>query len=338
VNEVKAAVLLEPYKLEVRDMPEPQMAPDQIKVKIAYAGVCGTDPEIVEGRFSPPEWEPGPNILGHEAAGTIAEIGADIKGDFKVGQKVAMNFRSSCGSCYYCNNMMEHFCERFSPSTGAMAEYAVYKENCVFPLPDDTPLDIAAFVEPVAVGVHMLDIADMKIGDTVMITGGGTIGQLLLQFAIRSGASRILLSEPVAEKRRIAKEMGADVVVDPLNEDLKEACMNLTDGRGFNICLEASGIPSVAKEMIRLADSCGTIVWCAVYPADMEIGVPAFYMYQKELTIKSVLVSPYSFIRAANMLPRLDLQPLITTYPIEDVVQAFADHKAGKTVKVLLKM
>ena len=82
---MKAAVLLEPYKLEVRDMPEPEMAPDQIKVKIAYAGICGTDPEIVEGRFNPPEWAPGPNILGHEAAGTIAAIGSDIKGDFKVG-------------------------------------------------------------------------------------------------------------------------------------------------------------------------------------------------------------------------------------------------------------
>jgi threonine dehydrogenase-like Zn-dependent dehydrogenase len=132
--------------------------------------------------------------------------------------------------------------------------------------------------------------------------------------------------------------MGADVVVDPLNEDLKEAAMKLTDGRGFNICLEASGIPAVAKEMVRLADSCGTIVWCAVYPSEVEIGVPAFYMYQKELTIKSVLVSPYSFIRAASMLPKLDLQPLITIYPIEEVVQAFADHKAGKAVKVMLKM
>jgi threonine dehydrogenase-like Zn-dependent dehydrogenase len=251
---------------------------------------------------------------------------------------VAMNFRSSCGACYYCNNRMEHFCERFSPSTGAMAEYAVYKENCVFPLPDDTPLDIGAFVEPVAVAVHMMDIADMKIGDTVMITGGGTIGQLLLQFAIRSGASKILLSEPVAAKREIAKQMGADVVVDPLNEDLKEAAMKLTDGRGFNLCLEACGLTSVAKEMVYLADSCGTVLWCAVYPSDAEIGVPPFYMYQKELTIKSVLVSPYSFIRAASMLPKLNLEPLITVYPIDEVVQAFADHKAGKTVKIMLKM
>lgn len=335
---MKAAVLVEPYKLEVQDIPEPEMASDQIKVKIAYSGICGTDPEIVEGRFIPPEKIVGPNIIGHEAAGTIAAIGKDIKGDFKVGQKVAMNFRSSCGACYYCNNMMEHFCERLTPNTGAMAEYAVYKENTVFPLPDDTLLDVGAFVEPVAVAVHMMDIANMKIGDSVIITGGGAIGQLLLQMAIRSGASKVLLSEPIAEKRKLAKEMGADVVVDPINEDLKEAAMKLTDGRGFNLCLEVSGNNNVAKEMIYLAERCGTIVWCAVYPKDSEIGVPPFYMYQKELTIKSVIVSPYAFIRAVQMLPRLDLKPLITTYSIDDVVQAFADHKAGKAIKVMLKM
>ena len=335
---MKAAVLVEPYNLQVQDVPEPEMAPDQIKVKIAYSGICGTDPEIVEGRFIPPEWEPGPNIIGHEAAGTITAIGRDIRGDFHVGQKVAMNFRSSCGACYYCNNAMEHFCIDLTPNSGAMAEYAVYKENTVFPLPDDTPMDVAAFVEPVAVALHMTDIADMKIGDTVLITGGGTIGQLLLQFALRSGASKVMLSEPIEAKRKIALEMGADVVVNPLEDDLKEAAMKLTEGRGFTHCLEASGIPAVAKEIIYLADNCGTILWCAVYPRDKEIGVNAFYMYQKELSIKSVLVSPYSFIRAASMLPKLNLKPLISIYPIDDVVQAFADHKAGKAVKVMLKM
>jgi (R,R)-butanediol dehydrogenase/meso-butanediol dehydrogenase/diacetyl reductase/L-iditol 2-dehydrogenase len=335
---MKAVMLLEPHKLEVQDVPEPEMAPDQIKVKVAYSGICGTDPEIVEGRFMPPEWKPGPNIIGHEAAGTIVAIGSQIKGDFHIGQKVAMNFRSSCGACYYCNNRMEHFCVNLTPNSGAMAEYAVYKENTVFPLPDDTPLDVAAFVEPVAVAVHMMDIAGMKIGDTVLITGGGTIGQLLLQFALKSGASKVMVSEPVESKRKIALEMGADVVVDPLHDNLKEAAMKLTDGRGFNLCMEASGIPSVAKEMVYLADQCGLILWCAVYPRDMEIGVNAFYMYQHELTIKSVLVSPYSFIRAAAMLPKLNLKPLITVYPVDDVVKAFADHKAGKGIKVMLKM
>jgi len=335
---MKAAVLEKPSVLKVQDIPEPETAPDQIKVKIAYAGICGTDPEIVEGRFIPPKLAPGPNIVGHEASGTIVEIGKDIRGNFKVGQKVAMNFRSSCGACYYCTNRMEHFCEMVTPNTGAMAEYAVYKENTVFPLPDDIPLDIGAFLEPVSVAVHTMDIAGIKVGDAVIITGAGAIGLLLLQLSIRSGASKVLVSEPIAEKRKLAKELGADVVIDPLNENLEEAAMKLTDGRGFNVCLEASGNINVANQLIYLTDSCGTIVWCAVYPADAEVGVRPFYLYSKELTIRSILVSPYSFPRAMQMLPKLNLKPLITIYPIDEVVQAFAALKAGKGVKVMLKL
>jgi len=334
---VKAAVLKEIGVLEVQDVPEPKTALDQIKVKIAYSGICGTDPEIVEGRFVPPKPPLGPNILGHEASGTIVEIGKDIKGDFKIGQKVAMNFRSSCGACYYCTNKMEHFCERMSPASGAMAEYAVYNESAVFPLPDGLPLDIGALLEPVSVAVHTIDIAQVKVGDTVIITGAGTIGMLLLQLGIRSGAAKVLVSEPIAEKRKLAKELGADVVVDPVKENLEEAAKKLTNGRGFNVCLEASGKIAVAKQLIYLTENCGTIVWCAVYPRDAEVGVLPFYMYQKELTIRSILVSPYSFRRAMSMLPKLNLKPLITVYPLKDVVKAFEAHKAGKGVKVMLQ-
>ena len=334
---MKAAVLKEIGVLEVQDVPEPKTALDQIKVKIAYSGICGTDPEIVEGRFVPPKPPLGPNILGHEASGTIVEIGKDIKGDFKIGQKVAMNFRSSCGACYYCTNKMEHFCERMSPASGAMAEYAVYNESAVFPLPDGLPLDIGALLEPVSVAVHTIDIAQVKVGDTVIITGAGTIGMLLLQLGIRSGAAKVLVSEPIAEKRKLAKELGADVVVDPVKENLEEAAKKLTNGRGFNVCLEASGKIAVAKQLIYLTENCGTIVWCAVYPRDAEVGVLPFYMYQKELTIRSILVSPYSFRRAMSMLPKLNLKPLITVYPLKDVVKAFEAHKAGKGVKVMLQ-
>jgi len=335
---VRAVVLKDIGVLEVQDVPEPETAPDQIKVKIAYSGICGTDPEIIEGRFVPPKLPPGPNILGHEASGTIVEVGKDIRGDFKAGQKVAMNFRSACGACYYCNNQMEHFCAMVTPNTGAMAEYAVYKENTVFPLPDDVPLDAGAMLEPVSVAVHTMDIAGIKVGDTVIITGAGALGLLLLQLAIRSGASKVLVSEPVAGKRKLAKELGADVVVDPVNENLEEVAKKLTDGRGFNVCLEASGKINVARQLIYLTESCGTIVWCAVYPSDAEVGVPPFYMYTKELTIRSILVSPYSFPRAMQMLPKLNIKPLISIYPLADVVQAFEDHKAGKGIKMMLEL
>ena len=126
---MKAVVVKEVGVLEVQDVPEPEPEPDQIKVKIAYAGICGSDPKIVDrkGARGHPEgaigWpqkttpmSEGIKIMGHEASGTIVKIGKDIKGDFKVGQRVAMNFRSTCGACYYCLNGMEHFCERITCS------------------------------------------------------------------------------------------------------------------------------------------------------------------------------------------------------------------------------
>ena len=130
---MKAAVTREAGIIKMEEVPDPKIKPDQIKVKIAYAGLCGTDPENLEQRFGlmPPEVYKQARILGHEASGTIAAIGKDVKGDFKVGQRVAMNFRSACGHCYYCQNGMEHFCRTAEGSSGSFAEYAVYPESAV---------------------------------------------------------------------------------------------------------------------------------------------------------------------------------------------------------------
>ena len=347
---MKAVVIKEVGLVEVQDVPEPEPGPDQIKVKIAYAGICGSDPKIVasKGMPVPPEgaigWPQKPismgdgiRILGHEASGTILKIGKDVKGDFKVGQHVAMNFRKSCGGCYYCQNKMEHFCDRAIHFMGLMAEYAAFNEGLVFPLPDDLPLDVGAFLEPVSVAIHTLDLAHMKTGDSVIITGGGAIGLIALQLAIKSGAAKVLVSEPIAEKRQLARQLGADVVVDPLNEDLLAISNKFTDGRGFNVCIEESGLLSIARQLILLAERCGTIIWAATYPNGAEVSVPIEYMYGRELSIHSVFLSPYSFHRAVQMLPNLDLKPLITVYPLREVVKALEAHKKGKGVKIMLQ-
>ena len=357
---MKAVVVKEVGMLEVQDVPEPEPNPDEIKVKIAYAGICGTDPLILDGEIAKSsrqdgaigrpktgnpkrdnimgrEMRNGVRILGHEASGTIVKIGSEIRGDFKVGQHVAMNYKSTCGSCYYCTNGMAHFCERLGPLSGVMAEYAVFKENIVFPLPHDLPLDIGAFLEPVSIAVHTLDIAHLKIGDSVIITGAGPIGLLIMQLAIKSGASKVLVSEPIAEKRKLAKQLGATVVVDPIKEDLLDISNDFTDGRGYNVCFEVSGKTAIARQLILLAEGDGTIVWVASYPKNFELGIPISYLRSKELTIRSVIASPYSFPRAAQMLPTLDLKPLIRVYPLTEAIKAFEAHKIGKDVKIMLQ-
>ena len=347
---MKAAVIKGPGVLEVQEIPEPVCEPDEIKVKIAYAGICGSDPKILAGTVGaafPAGAVGGPLavtprregvwILGHEASGTIVQIGKDVKGNFKIGQHVAMNFRKTCGGCYYCQNKMEHFCLRVTPFVGVMAEYGSFKESLVYKLPEDLPLDVGALLEPLSIAVHTVDIAKIKVGDSVIITGGGPIGLLTLQTAIKAGASKVLLSEPVAEKRQLAKQFGADVTVDPLHEDLLAISNKFTDGRGFNVCIEATGIPALARQLILLSERCGNIVWAGVYPGDIDLGVPIFYMYAKELSIHSVKLAPYSFPRALQILPKLDLKPLITVFPLDEVINAFEAHKKGKDIKILLK-
>ncbi len=336
---MKAAVTHGIGVMKYEDVPDPITGPNQVKVKIAYCGLCGTDPENLEGRFGlfSPEVYKQSRILGHEASGIIAEVGKNIK-SYKVGQRVAMNFRSACGACYYCRNRMEHFCLTAEGSSGSFAEYAVYPESAIYPLADDVSLEIGSLLEPVSVAVHAIDQARVTTGSSVAICGGGPIGLLCLEMALKAGAARTLVSEPIAEKRALAKKLGADVVVDPLKEDLIAAGKKLTDGRGFSTVIDASGNINAAKQAVLLADNGGTILWAAVYGKDVEIGVSPFLMYAKELTITSTFVSPYSFPRALALLSKLELKPLITDIvPLKEIMKAFELHKKGKSIKILIQ-
>ncbi len=331
---MKAAILEAPGILEVEEVPEPKPGPDEIKVKIAYCGLCGTDPESLAGYF-PPFTEP--YILGHESSGTIAELGSNVTG-YQVGQKVACNFRSFCGGCYYCRNKMEHYCENATHASGGMAEYAVYNKDAVHALPDNVSLEMGALLEPVSVAVHGIDKANIHPGGSVAIFGAGPIGLLMLQLAIRSGAARTLVSELVAEKRKLARELGADVTVDPLKEDVMAAGKKLTDSRGFDTVIEATSNLECAKQAIFMAAKCGTVLWAAVYRGGVEIGIQPFQIMVNEISIHANFVSPYTFPRALELLPKLQLKPLVTDIiPLKDIKKAFELHEGGKSVKILIQ-
>ncbi len=336
---MKAAVIHGINSITVDDVPEPPVGPHDVKVKITYCGLCGTDPENLEGRFGlmPPEVYKSDRIIGHEACGTIATLGSEVR-QYRIGQRVAMDFRASCGACYYCRDGKPHFCLNGSGATGSFAEYAVYPESAIYSLPDDLSFEYGALLEPVSVAVHAIDQAGVRTGSTVAIAGGGPIGLLCLQMALKAGASRAMLSEPVTTKRELALKLGADLAVDPFNEDIVAAGKKLTDGRGFDTVIDASGSVRAAEQCLELADNKAIILWAAVYGKDVKIPVSPFLMYAKELTITSTFVSPFSFPRALGLLPKLDLGSLITDIvPLADITRAFEMHKTGKSIKILVK-
>jgi L-iditol 2-dehydrogenase len=341
---MKAATHVAPGVIEYRDVPEPVPGPGEIKIRVEYAGICGSDVEVIFGRVRVPKsnsWTDGPEIEGHEASGTIVEVGPGVRQDFKVGQRVGLGFRAGCGVCYYCRNQLETLCEHEQSTTGSWAQYALFPEGAVFPLPEDVPFDLAALVEPLSIAVHLVDLTAVRSGESLLISGAGTIGLLSLAVALKAGASTVLVSEPKQTKREIALRMGAHAAVDPLAEggqQLVREVSRLTGGRGFRRALEVSGNLRAAESMLDFLDRGGTLVWGGVYENGAKIGVPPFTMFVKELTIKGGFLAPYSLYRAINLLTELDFSEIVTAiYPLEQVQAAFDNHLKGNGVKTLLK-
>lgn len=337
---MRAARQYAPFDVRVEDVPEPTPGPGEIKVRIAYCGICGTDPEIFDGSFGltkTPQWPDPPFTVGHEACGTIAELGSGLVQGYKVGQRVAMNFRSYCGACYYCRNKMEHMCEHVTSCEGGFQQYSLYRENTIYPLPDEVSFERGALLEPLTVAIHAVDQASIVPGRTLLILGGGTIGQLIMQVAIRAGAAKVLVSDPIREKRQLAERLGADVTVDPLSEDLEVVAREVTRGRGFDAVMEASGRLDAAKQALALAGKCGTVVWAGVYPEQAEISIRPFQLYANELAIRSTIVSPYVFPRGIQLLAKLDLEPLISEIrPLNEIADVLATIRKGTGIKTLI--
>ncbi len=338
---MRAALNYGPNDTRVEDIPEPVPGLGEVKVKIAYCGICGSDPDIYDGTFGllkAPWWPKPPFQTGHEASGVIEELGTGLLGDWKVGQRVAMNFRKYCGACYYCRNKMEQFCENVKSYEAGFAEHAVYSESCLYALPDDVSMERGAMLEPVTIAVHAVDLGNIAPGKTVAISGAGTIGLLVMQVAIRAGAARVFVSDPMPEKREMAMKLGADWTVDPLSEDMVSVGRAHTDGRGFDTVFECSGKLSAAEQCIHLADKDGTVVWAGSYPEEVAFPIHPYYMFANELTVRSTILAPFVFPRALKLLSKLDLEPMITDIvPLEDIAKALAARKTSTAIKILVQ-
>ena len=324
-------------KIELIDFPEPEMGEYDVKIKVAYCSICGSDPHTAEGAFGPDV----PITLGHETSGVIEALGkkATVKG-LKVGDKVAGNFLHFCGTCYHCQNEQPNFCTNIvgQPNTG-MSPYVVWHESQVFKLPENISLRQGCILEPLSIAVHAADKVRPKVGNRIAVFGGGPIGQLTLQVLNLYGATSLTLVEPIAARREQALKFGAKHTIDPINQNVLDESMRITNGLGFDIAVDVSGAPSAAAGIPPVMAKCGMILYGAMYPTEYEMPLNLFkYFYTNQLTMAGLFLSPYTFPRAVQLLERIDLEPFIATaYPLDDVVKAFDEHLSGKHLKVLIR-
>jgi (R,R)-butanediol dehydrogenase/meso-butanediol dehydrogenase/diacetyl reductase/L-iditol 2-dehydrogenase len=322
--------------VDIADMPEPETGPDDLKIKVAYCGICGSDPHSVAGIFN----IPAPFPMGHEMSGVVVEVGKNATANgFKVGDHVSGNFRNTCGKCYDCTNVQDQFCTNGGPPAPCMAEYVVWNEKQAVKLPAGVSLLQGSLLEPVSIAVRAVDKCTVKPGQNVLVSGGGPIGLLTLQMINMFGAANLTLLEPNPQRRELAKKYGAKHIFDPTSDDVKAEALEITDGRGFDVLFEVSGVPSAAKSMLDLSANLANIVYVAQYPRDFDLPVNAYtQLYEKEVTITGIFVSPYTFSRTAQIIERFDLDDFTQAiYGIDDVKEAFEVHLSGKYPKVIIK-
>ena len=184
-----------------------------------------------------------------------------------------------------------------------------------------------------------MDKAELKFGQRVLVSGGGPIGLLITQCLAKSGATELTLSEPIAERRELAKRFGAKNVIDPMKESLKDASPRITDGRGFDVVFDCTGSPKAVYDLPYVTAKGGKLIYAAMYPNDFEMPLNLYkYCYFNELTITGLYVAPYAFPRALQLMPRMQLEDFTCkAFDIDDAVEAFKCHISGKYPKILIR-
>ena len=316
----------------IDDVPDPAPGPGQVVVDVHTAGICGTDVHTIQGLFP----RPVPMVLGHEYSGVVRAVGRGVSPRL-VGHEVACEPSYGCGRCAECRSGrgVAH-CPR-CVRVGGFAERVLLPIACVHRLPRGLDPATAALSEPAACCLAGLETVDIPRGATVLVIGGGVMGLLTMMLARRRGARRLILSDPIEERRRIAGRLGATIVVDPTREHLRDRVMKLTQDRGADLVCEAVGKPELVGEAISLTKPTGTMLMVGVSPQGSRLPLDLWDVQYREIKIATVFGRGAAFRSTLRTMPRLGAERLITAhFPLERITDAFAHAAAGHGVKTVI--
>ena len=317
---MKSAVFYGKHDLRVENSPMPKVGPEDILIQVKACGICGTDVHIYEGDKGAAEVTP-PTILGHEFSGVIAEVGSNVT-KYKVGDRVCIDPNCYCGKCDFCRNGIVHYCTDMigygTTVNGGFAEYCSVNQRQVYKLGDNTTFEQGAMTEPVACCLHGMDMCNIHPGSNVVVIGGGMIGLLMLQLSKLAGAARVALLEPVESKRVVAKKLGADILIDPINENVEEE-LKKAGMTWVNTVIECVGKTATIQQAIDIVGNKGTVMMFGLTKPDDTIAVKPFQIFQKEIELKSSFINPYTQKRALDLIDsgRLDVSSMV--YAVESL-------------------
>ena len=341
---MRALVLEKAHELTLRDIDLPlDVGPGMVKIKLHTVGVCGSDVHYyTHGRIGPFVVN-DPMVLGHEAAGTIVEVGAGVQ-FLKVGDRVCMepgvpdpNSRASRLGMYNVDPAVSFWAT--PPVHGILTPYVVHPANYTFKLPDNVSFAEGAMVEPFAVGMQAATKAKITPGDTAVVIGAGPIGTMVALAALAGGCARVIIADLAQPKLDIAAKYRGIIPVNVTKTKLADEVNRLTDNWGADVVFECSGSPKAWDGIIALPRPGGTVVVVGLPVEDVKFDIASLSV--KEITIASVFRYAHQYDRAIALMAsgRVDLKPLISeTFKFEDSIKAFDRAVEARPTDVKLQI
>ncbi len=327
--------------MPVREIPAPEPGPGEVIVAVKATGVCGSD---VHGFTGSTGRRIPPMVMGHEFSGVISAVGPGVTGH-RVGDRVVVQPIITCGKCVNCLAGMPNICTNrrglgMMSTNGSNAEAVAVPQQLLYDLPDEVPWEQGALVEPLSVAMHAANMSPIRLMDTVVILGAGTIGLLTLLACRLKGAGAVIVSDLSPHRLEVARRLGADAAVNPAQEDLAAVVRKYAGEAGAPVVIEAVGITATARQSLELVRPGGHVTWIGNAAPTIEIGMQQ--VVTREITVRGVYAFNVEFGRAIEALRsrRVDVTPIIEQIaPLEAGPQIFHDLAKGAldAVKVVLK-
>jgi len=332
---MRALMLTDYRRLELADLPEPEVGAEDVLVRVEACGICGSDVHGYDGstgRRIPPL------VMGHEAAGVIAEVGANVK-QLCAGERVTFDSTVYCGKCFYCRQGEVNLCDKRTVlgvscgdyrRHGAFAQFIAVPQHIVYRLPDNLSFEQSAMIEVVSIAFHAVNRTPMKLGDSVVVVGAGMIGQLVIQTLRRAGCGTLIAVDLDDRKLELAREFGADEGFNASTADLNERILELTQGRGADLAFEVVGNAAAFNTASASLRKGGTMM--LIGNVSPKIEMPLQQIVTRELTIVGVCASAGEYSAAIDLMARgqINVGPLISAYAPLDAGPMWFERLYGR--------
>ena len=347
---MKAVVVHGKGDFQYEDVPDPKAGEEEVIVKIGRVGICAADPKILHGTayFSQTVYDHAPIIAGHEFVGEVVELGKGSKEKYglNVGDKAIMEIIVPCQECYFCKRGRYNLCDVHSITgvsgpNGGWAEYMKYPKGAIiWKVPNEIPWEAAVTIEPLGCGIHGVERANIQFGDTVVLTGCGPIGLLMLQAAKLKNPMLLIAIDTDEYRLSIAKETGADLVLNPLKDDVVGKVKELTGGIGCDVVLEVSGSPKAVVQSVDMLRRGGRLMEFGVFAEKTSLDW-SIISDIKELEIFGGHLGAYAYPMAIKYLRDglVKTDKIVThNFPLKDWKKAIetAENHLGNSIKVTM--